>query len=88
MVAAAGVAGRGGEHEPSGGLSDLEMKDHEHAGIGVRGEHDRAVAQLFLDSLQVCPGSMGQRRGTVPEIVQTYRGRPDWRTRYRNRRVR
>jgi succinyl-diaminopimelate desuccinylase len=66
VVAATGVAGRGGEYQPRRRFRDLEVQDHEDAGVRVGREDDRGVAELFLNGLQVGAGGVGERGRPVP----------------------
>jgi hypothetical protein len=65
--------GRGGEYESRCRLSDFEMQHHQDAGVGVGGQHDRRVSELFLDGPEVGPGGVRQSRGAVAQVMQPYR---------------
>lgn len=71
-VLAAGFAGCGGQDEAGGCSGDGEVQVEQDAGVGVGGEHDAGVAELFLDGFEVGAGGVGEVGCAVTEVVQTY----------------
>jgi len=66
----------GGQHEAGGGLRGGEVLLERDAGVGVGGEHDAGVTELFLDGFEVGSGGVGEGRGAVPQVAQPYRWLP------------
>ena len=64
----------GREHEPRCGLGGSVLGGRQHAGVGVRGQHDRGVAELILHRLQVrawrpgCAGRTGVARAHAGDV--------------------
>jgi hypothetical protein len=64
------VAGGGGQDEPRGRFGDLEVHDHQNAGVRVGGQDDAGVTELLLHGLQIHPRRpTSEGRGTVPKVV-------------------
>jgi hypothetical protein len=71
-----GVPGRGSQNQPRSRLSNLEVHDHQDAGVRVGGQHDAGVTQLLLHRLQIGPGRTGESSRTMTQVMQPHRRQP------------
>lgn len=69
--------GAGARVEPGCGLGDRQVRFGEQARVRVGRDGDRGVAEHLLDVLQVGPGRVGRRCGTVAQVVEPDRRKTD-----------